>query len=261
MVFESTASNLLGATDTNGYSDIFIKTLSTGAITRVNTDYAGAQATGGAGTNAQFSADGTKVLFFSTATNLVPGDTNGVSDLFVKDLVTGSITRVNTDITGAQGTGGATVGNAAFSPDGTRVLFYSSATNLIGNDSNATQDAFIKTIAANPRIVDNPNLSTLTVKGYFTFTDTDSSDTHTVTAAAKAGNATATTLSLTSINDSNVSVAGVGKYDWTYSVSEATVHALTVGGTYSDKFTITIDDGHGVVATQDLTIDLLNVTW
>ena len=42
------------------------------------------------------SADGTKVAFYSTASNLVAGDTNAGFDVLVKDLATGTLTRVNT---------------------------------------------------------------------------------------------------------------------------------------------------------------------
>ena len=52
------------------------------------------------------SADGRYIAFVSTATNLVPGDDNGVADIFVKDLQTGAIERVNTGASGAQGSGG-----------------------------------------------------------------------------------------------------------------------------------------------------------
>ena len=49
------------------------------------------------------SADGRYVAFASWASNLVPGDTNGISDVFVRDLQTGAITRVSTDANGDQG--------------------------------------------------------------------------------------------------------------------------------------------------------------
>jgi Tol biopolymer transport system component len=56
VVFDSYASNLV-AGDSNGYLDIFVKDLQSGAIQRVSTDAAGAQGNSG-GLNARFSADG-----------------------------------------------------------------------------------------------------------------------------------------------------------------------------------------------------------
>ena len=71
------------------------------AFTRVSTSATGAQADG-ASVQAAFSPDGTKVAFASYADNLVPGDTNGAPDVFVKDLSTGAITLVSTDASGVQ---------------------------------------------------------------------------------------------------------------------------------------------------------------
>ncbi|MDP2260745.1 MAG: FG-GAP-like repeat-containing protein, partial [Caulobacter sp.] len=140
MLFHSDASNLV-AGDTNGSTDVFIKDLLTGAVTRISTD-----ALGGEGNffswQAKFSPDGTKVLFISWASDLVAGDTNGVGDVFIKDLVTGDITRVNTDALG--GEANSQTYGASFSPDGTKVVFATSASNLVAGDTNGTTDVFIK---------------------------------------------------------------------------------------------------------------------
>ena len=120
VLFASQASNLV-AGDTNGKFDIFVKTIATGAITRVSTNAAGVQANGDSST-AVFSPDGTKVAFLSNATNLVAGDTNGVIDLFVKDLVTGAVTRIPFNAFGGfSGLPGSAAGSFAFSPDGARI--------------------------------------------------------------------------------------------------------------------------------------------
>jgi hypothetical protein len=101
VVFESYASNLV-AGDSNGYLDIFVKDLQSGAIQRVSTDAAGVQGNSSS-LNAQFSADGRYVVFESYASNLVAGDSNGTTDIFVKDLQSGAIQRVSTDAAGVQG--------------------------------------------------------------------------------------------------------------------------------------------------------------
>jgi len=144
VAFYSSASNLVPG-DTNGAWDIFVKDLTTGAITRVSTNAAGAQANSASSTPV-FSPDGTKVMFYSDAFNLVASDTNNATDIFVKDLETGAITRVSTDATGAQGNGSSygPFGAPAFSPDGTKVVFYSQASNLVPGDSNNTSDIFVK---------------------------------------------------------------------------------------------------------------------
>jgi Ca2+-binding RTX toxin-like protein/Tol biopolymer transport system component len=144
IAFQSDASNLVPG-DTNAVRDAFIKDLISGAIVRVSTD-----ATGGQADNMSFgpvfSSDGTRVAFTSEASNLVPGDTNGVEDVFVKDLISGAIVRVSTSATGGQGNGNSFW--PAFSPDGVRVAFASSASNLVPGDSNISVDIFIKNVAA-----------------------------------------------------------------------------------------------------------------
>ncbi|WP_249151283.1 DPP IV N-terminal domain-containing protein [Bradyrhizobium liaoningense] len=92
------------------------------AFTRVSTSATGAQADG-ASVQAAFSPDGTKVAFASYADNLVPGDTNGAPDVFVKDLSTGAITLVSTDASGVQLGGYQPI----FSPDGTKLAFATGA--------------------------------------------------------------------------------------------------------------------------------------
>ncbi|MET3695127.1 TolB family protein, partial [Methylobacterium goesingense] len=144
VVFTTNAGNLV-AGDTNGTIDVFVKDTLTGTVTRVSTDSTGAQATGGTSTAASISADGTRVAFQSTATNLVTGDTNSASDIFVKDLTTGTTTRVSTDSTGAQTTSGTST-TPSISADGTRVAFQSSATNLVAGDTNGLTDVFVKNL-------------------------------------------------------------------------------------------------------------------
>jgi Tol biopolymer transport system component len=144
LAFMSAASNLV-AGDTNGARDFFVKNLTTGAVTRVSTDSAGVQGNGsplGAPSAPQFSPDGRYVLFETTASNLVAGDTNGKEDIFIKDLVTGQTILVSSSGAGLVGDGDST--NAVFSPDGTKVLFNSSATNLVAGDTNGALDAFVK---------------------------------------------------------------------------------------------------------------------
>jgi Ca2+-binding RTX toxin-like protein len=140
VVFQSDASNLV-AGDSNGESDIFVKDLQSGAIQRVSSDAAGVQGKGGS-YNAQFSADGRTVVFTSDASNLVAGDSNGESHIFVKDLQSGAIQRVSSDAAGVQGNRGS--GSAQFSADGRYVVFRSDASNLVAGDSNGAGDIFVK---------------------------------------------------------------------------------------------------------------------
>jgi hypothetical protein len=160
VVFQSAATDLV-AGDTNGVIDIFVKDMATGFTFRVSTAGGGLQATGGGSGEARISADGRYVVFESAATNLVAGDTNGLADIFRKDLQTGAIVRVNTDSGGAQATGGAS-SKARISADGRFVVFRSDATNLVAGDTNAAQDGFVKDLqtGAITRVTFNPDTAT-----------------------------------------------------------------------------------------------------
>ncbi len=147
IAFASLASNLV-AGDTNGAEDIFVKDLASGVITRVSTAADGTQGNGFSDRPA-FSPDGTKVAFESGASNLVAGDTNNTEDIFVKDLITGAITRVNTAADGTQAMGLiAFSSNPVFSPDGSKIAFESFASNLVAGDTNGATDIFVKDLAS-----------------------------------------------------------------------------------------------------------------
>ncbi len=140
VAFYSAASNLVSG-DTNGVVDVFVKDLNTGAVTLVSKSASGQIGNLSSGSPV-FSPDGTKIAFFSDASNLVSGDTNGMTDIFVKDLNTGAVTLVSQTASGTLGNGGSF--GPAFSPDGTKIAFYSSATNFVSGDTNGNADVFVK---------------------------------------------------------------------------------------------------------------------
>ncbi|MBT9588621.1 hypothetical protein IV102_35115 [bacterium] len=88
----------------NGQAHIYVRNISAGTTRLVSTDVAGAQGNGQSG-GCWLSGDGAFIAFYSDATNLVAGDTNGVADVFLKNLNTGSIQRVSVDSSGVQGNG------------------------------------------------------------------------------------------------------------------------------------------------------------
>lgn len=143
VVFETEATNMIPEIS-HGGRQIFRKDLTTGEVVRVSTSATGGM-NGGNNSEAQISADGRYVVFKSTATNLVPGDTNGRADIFRKDLVTGEIVRVSTDKDGLQSAGESS--DATLSADGRYVVFESSASNLVEGDTNTTYDIFRKDLA------------------------------------------------------------------------------------------------------------------
>jgi Tol biopolymer transport system component len=104
-----------------------------------------------ASTAAAVSADGRLVAFWSFASNLVAGDTNGTSDVFVRDRLTQSTERVSVDSRERQSAGGdaggvldTNLGRPAVSGDGRFVAFASTATNLVKGDRNQVADVFVR---------------------------------------------------------------------------------------------------------------------
>jgi Tol biopolymer transport system component len=107
VAFESEATNLVSG-DTNRARDIFVKDLQTGTTKRISVASDGTQGNYSF-YNASISADGRYVAFESGASNLVSGDTNGVYDIFVKDLQTGTTQRISVASDGSQGNYGSSI--------------------------------------------------------------------------------------------------------------------------------------------------------
>ncbi|MCX6953748.1 MAG: Ig-like domain-containing protein [Verrucomicrobia bacterium] len=138
--FASDAANLVtasavGGADTNNVRDIFIFDSQTGTTRRLNLSQQGAQANAGSA-NPAISAAGRYVAFSSDATNLILGDTNGFSDIFVVDVVTGAISLQSLASNLPAGGLGPQANGSSFKPsissDGRYLVFESSATNLVG---------------------------------------------------------------------------------------------------------------------------------
>jgi Tol biopolymer transport system component len=139
VVFTSSASNLVSG-DTNGKSDIFVYDTSSKQIKRLSVGIS-AEANGDSW-SPSISADGNYVVFTSSASNLVSGDTNGQSDIFVYDLQNNQIERVSVDSSGNQGNVACDYGS--LSADGQYVAFYSTSSNLVSSDTNNRGDVFVR---------------------------------------------------------------------------------------------------------------------
>ena len=142
VVFLSSATNLV-ANDTNACSDIFLHDHVTATTTRVSVDSAGVQGNGPCNWSA-ISADGRYVVFESTATNLVGGDTNGSMDVFRHDRQTAQTILISVTSTGGQGN--THCDSPDLSDDGRYVVFHSSATNMVANDFNFGRDVFMRDV-------------------------------------------------------------------------------------------------------------------
>lgn len=130
---------------TIGSGGIYLRDVQAGTLERVDLNDAGAPGNDQENTPV-VSADGRFVAFSSPSTNLVADDTNNAWDIFVRDRVTATTSRVNLSSAGVPGNGNAW-GEGSFtpsiSPDGRFVSFTSHSTNLVPGDTNREADVFV----------------------------------------------------------------------------------------------------------------------
>ena len=130
VLFESSATNLV-AYDTNNAQDIFVRDVVNNTTTLVSVNTNGWSG-GGESRDPAMTPDGRYIAFASAAGDLLPGDANGVPDIFVRDLQSNTTTLVSV---GAMSTGSTFPSGSSevpeITPDGRYVAFYSTATNLV----------------------------------------------------------------------------------------------------------------------------------
>jgi len=140
VAFLSSAANLVEG-DNNGTYDVFVRDRLTDDTERVSVSSAEEEANSNSGA-ASISGDGRYVAFQSNASNLVEGDNNGWSDVFVRDRVAGDTERVTVSSAEAEGNNDSRL--PSISADGSRVAFESAATNLVPGDTNGVYDVFVR---------------------------------------------------------------------------------------------------------------------
>ncbi|MFN8138726.1 MAG: hypothetical protein U0R49_02890 [Fimbriimonadales bacterium] len=138
--FTSWATNLVTG-DTNGWIDGFVHDLSTRRTIRVSVGANGIQSNGASVLEA-ISGDERFVSFYSEGTNLVPGDSNGVGDVFVRDLLSNSTERISIGQDGVEADAGSD--HSCISENGRYIAFRSRGTNLVDGDTNGWDDIFMR---------------------------------------------------------------------------------------------------------------------
>jgi len=170
--FSSAATNLVSPPTASGVENVYRRDLALGITILVTVSSTGEPANQGVGTvdlrRAAFTTvapfviaggpnstvsplsysatpDGRFVVFNSDATNLVPGDTNNLTDIFLHDTVTGTTTRVSVSSAGNEASGrDAGCGSPTISADARFVAFDCEASNLVDGDSNRSNDVFVR---------------------------------------------------------------------------------------------------------------------
>jgi Tol biopolymer transport system component len=143
VAFWSYAANWV-AGDAELTADVFVKDLVSGDLILASADSTGTRGDGHSD-SASLSADGTRVAFHSLARNLVEGDTNNSMDVFVKNLLTGTVTLASAADDGTKGDSYS--GLPSLSADGTRVAFESTADNL-GEGATETIYVYVKDLVS-----------------------------------------------------------------------------------------------------------------
>ncbi|MFH1217245.1 MAG: Ig-like domain-containing protein [Pseudomonadota bacterium] len=138
VAFDSTATNLIPG-DANGATyDVFIRNRLTGNTELVSLSAGGVQSDRDS-RKPSISADGRYVAFESQATNLISGVSG--RQIYVRDQQSGTLTQASVSSSGTSGNGSSE--NASISADGRFVLFQSTSSNLVVNDTNGVTDIFI----------------------------------------------------------------------------------------------------------------------
>ena len=161
VAFVSEASNLV-LNDVTGARDVFVHDRIAQTTDRVSVASNGTEGNDHSFSPA-LSGDGRYVVFASDADNLVPNDTNLARDIFVRDRMTSTTTRVSVAGNGTQGSNDSET--PSISADGRYVTFTSLAINLVAGDTNNDRDVFVHELSSG--ISEIASLSTSNTQGNF----------------------------------------------------------------------------------------------
>jgi Tol biopolymer transport system component len=144
VAFQSFASDLVPG-DGNGTYDVFVRDLVSGTTVRASVDTEGGDPDGFS-LFPSISANARHVAFYSLASDLVPGDGNGTDDVFVRDLVSGTIVRASVDTEGDDPNSESQF--PSISANGRYVAYTSDASDLVPGDRNGTNDVFVRDLVS-----------------------------------------------------------------------------------------------------------------
>lgn len=158
VLFASTANNLLLAANGNllppqirPVLNVFLRDRTNGTTALISVNVSGLAGGNGDSLPAAISTNGQFALFESSASDVVPGDTNNASDIFVRDLGRGSTTLISASTNGYFGNGASR--DAVMTPDGHYVAFVSEANNLVARDTNRIADVFVRDVQAGTTVL------------------------------------------------------------------------------------------------------------
>jgi hypothetical protein len=142
VLFSSSANNLVPGDNNQLGLDLFLRDRWSNSTVLISTNFAGFGGGNGDSISGVISTNGQFVAFQSGASDLLPGDTNGASDIFVRNLQTGTTELISIAADGSWGNDPST--DPVITPDGRYVEFISAASNLVPGDSNGIGDVFVR---------------------------------------------------------------------------------------------------------------------
>ncbi|HEV7927882.1 MAG TPA: hypothetical protein VGR14_21210 [Verrucomicrobiae bacterium] len=167
VLFASTSANLIAGLsgspmpqDFPAHMDVFLRDRQTGVTVLASVNWAGTAGGNGDSFPSAVSSNGQFVVFESTASNLIAGDTNATSDIFVRDTVSNTTTLVSVSTNGSVGDGFSR--DATITPDGRYVAFVSAANNLVAGDTNGIPDVFVRDLQLGVTTLASPGATAFT---------------------------------------------------------------------------------------------------
>ena len=138
-----------------------------------------------------------------------------------------------------------------------------------GNGNSLTQQVIVTLTGANDLpmisvvdppsgggVIENANTPTETASGTIAFHDVDLTDTHVVSAAFKSTDYSSQLGTLSAVITSDTTGSGSGQITWTFTANDSTLDQLAAGQTVHETYTVTLNDQHGGVVTQDVTVTI-----
>jgi hypothetical protein len=181
VLFASTANNLV--TNSNGRPmtdyvwakvNVFLRDRQTAATTLISINAAGTGGGNGDSWPSAISTNGRFALFQSDASDLVAGDTNQATDIFLRDVLNGVTMLVSVSTNGSAANGPSR--QASMTPDGRYVAFVSAASNLVAGDTNAIADIFVRDLQAGTTVLASPGAQPIPPAQIAPFTAPSSSE-------------------------------------------------------------------------------------
>ncbi|MGH7968446.1 MAG: TolB family protein, partial [Limisphaerales bacterium] len=147
ILFASTANNLVANSNPMPVIalpklNVFLRDWTNGTTALVSVNLSGTGGGNGDSISTSVSTDGRYALFESSASDLVAGDTNGVTDIFLRDIWSNTTVLVSVSTNGGAANG--VCRGSTMTPDGRYVAFTSAANNLVADDTNGIPDVFVR---------------------------------------------------------------------------------------------------------------------